>query len=183
MQMTVWLQAKWSLLHCATQRIRNFKNEIQWRAITIVRWRMLANRRIEIEKVGEWKVEEEEKRRRGQGNGKWKGKSTQHTKHRQIPGNSLVIRCHYECVYVCVWVDSKTVMVLKGCKDNFPVPLKCFANDLNNSEKRESHWMSWIIMRFFGHTRNKQSVIIEGNIRQRYLCIRCVHVCSYVYYI
>lgn len=38
-------------------------------------------------------------------------------------------------------------------------------------------------MRFFGHTRNKQSVIIEGNIRQRYLCIRCVHVCSYVYYI
>lgn len=26
-------------------------------------------------------------------------------------------------------------MVLKGCKDNFPVPLKCFANDLNNSKE------------------------------------------------
>lgn len=38
-------------------------------------------------------------------------------------------------------------------------------------------------MRFFGHTQNKQSIIIDGNIRQRYLCIRCAHVCIYVYYI
>lgn len=86
-------------------------------------------------------------------------------------------------VCVCAWVDSNTVMILKGCKDNFPVPLKCFANDLNNSKEERIALNELNNYAIFWAHANKQSVIIEGNIRQRYLRIRCVHVCSYVYYI
>lgn len=145
---------------------------------------MLANRQRDVKKRERKKEERGAKRERGrgQGKGKWKGKSTY-----KESTNSRKFSCHsiplcVVCLYVLTAKQSKHWKDVKLFSSSI-------ANDINNSKKRESdlsslyHWISWIIMWFFGHTRNKQSVIIEGTIRQRYLCTRCVYVCRYMCYI